>query len=75
MVGDLGIIFNIVGAVSATGIAYVLPAIFYIKLAKKKTSHYYASWVILIISFSMGGFTLVSEFLFKIKENEWMNEF
>jgi hypothetical protein len=63
VVGDLGTIFNITGAVSANCIGYILPALFYIRCAKTKDTDYYISWGLFFFGCISGIVCIISEFL------------
>ncbi len=61
-VGDLGPIFNVLGAVAANALSFLLPCIYYLRLTRKRnTIHVYASWLIIIVAGSLGILCIVSE--------------
>ena len=66
-VGDLGVIFNIVGAVASNSIGFILPSLFYIVLVikkkKPKTFNFIGGAVLLCLAVPFGVFAVVCEFI------------
>ena len=66
-VGELGVTFNIVGAVASNSIGFILPALFYIMLIHKKKKpksiNFYASVAMFCIAIPFGVLAIVSEFI------------
>lgn len=48
---DLGIVFELVGATSACALAYILPPLCYVKLAKRRTWETYACYACITFGF------------------------
>lgn len=63
IIHDIEEIFNVVGALGANAICYLLPALFYIMLAKKKNKHYYISWIILVFFSILGIICIIAGFM------------
>ena len=61
IIGDIQPIFNIIGSLSANAISYTIPAIFFIKLSKKKDIYLFLSYIIFIISILLGIFCVIAE--------------
>ena len=60
-INNLGFIFNIIGSISANAISFTLPALFYVKLTKKKDFNYFLSIIIIIISILLGIVCIIAE--------------
>lgn len=48
---DLGVVFELVGATSACALAYILPPLCFLKLAKRRTWETYAAYVCITFGF------------------------
>lgn len=63
-VGELGVTFNIVGAVASNSIGFILPALFYFTLIHKKRKpkkiNFYASIAMFSIAIPFGIMAIVS---------------
>lgn len=56
---DVGIVFELVGATSACALAYILPPLCYVKLAKRRTWETYAAYVCIVFGCFVMGVSLV----------------
>lgn len=63
-VGELGVTFNIVGAVASNSVGFILPALFYFVLVRKKGKpknvNFYASIAMFSIAIPFGILAIVS---------------
>ena len=60
-IDNLDLIFSIIGSISANAIGFTLPALFYVKLTKKKDINYFLSIIIIIISILLGILCIIAE--------------
>ena len=60
-IDNLDLIFSIIGSISANAIGLTLPALFYVKLTKKKEINYFLSIIIIIISILLGILCIIAE--------------
>ena len=58
---EIGPIFNVVGAICANAISFLLPAAFYIKVRRKKLFVYKLAWLLFIIGIITGVLSLGGE--------------
>jgi sodium-coupled neutral amino acid transporter 11 len=56
---DLGAVFEVIGATSASILAYILPPLCYLKLSKKQDWRRTAAWAVTGFGFLVAGMTLV----------------
>jgi solute carrier family 38 (sodium-coupled neutral amino acid transporter), member 11 len=63
IVNDLGMVFAIIGAICANAISYILPAMFYIKVRRKKRGVYTLALVLAVFGLIAGVLSIIGEFL------------
>ena len=67
LVDDIEDIFNLVGAIAANALSFILPSLFYVMLVKKKSKkvriQFYAAQMCFIFFIPFGIFAVVSKFL------------
>lgn len=56
---DLGAVFEIIGATSASILAYILPPLCYLKLSKKQDWKRKAAWAVVVFGCMVAGMTLL----------------
>ncbi len=66
-IGNLGVIFNLIGGISANAIGFVLPSFFYvalvIKLKKIKKINFYLALVLFCITLPFGFISVAAEYI------------
>jgi amino acid permease len=66
-VGNLGSIFNLVGAIASNSVGFIFPTLFYmvivVKQHRKKRIHFWVSLALFCIALPFGIFAVASEFI------------